>query len=144
MKKAVLVILISCIGFVSCNILSPYGKKVNINPTSEVYYKGDGVTEADAVKLGQYLLRNKYFDSTTTKSVQLTKDTIFVVKFVIDETKLKDNPMAEIGFMAMKFLLQDSVFNGQKIKVILANTEMKGIKTVEDFGSNSTDSSKAK
>lgn len=144
MKKAVLVILTSCIGFVSCNILSPYGKKVNINPTSEVYYKGDGVTEADAVKLGQYLLRNKYFDSTTTKSVQLTKDTTFVVKFVIDETKLKDNPMAEIGFMAMKFLLQDSVFNGQKIKVILANTEMKGIKTVEDFGSNSTDSSKAK
>lgn len=144
MKKAVLVILISCIGFVSCNILSPYGKKVNINPTSEVYYKGDGVTEADAVKLGQYLLRNKYFDSTTTKSVQLTKDTTFVVKFVIDETKLKDNPMAEIGFMAMKLLLQDSVFNGQKIKVILANTEMKGIKTVEDFGSNSTDSSKAK
>lgn len=141
MKKATLIVLVSCIGFISCDLLSPYGKKVNINPTSEVYYKGDGVKEDDAVRLGQYLLRNKYFDSTTTKSVQLTKDTTFVVKFVIDETKLKDNPMAEIGFMAMKSLLQDSVFNGQKIKVVLANTEMKSIKTVADFGNNPTDTS---
>ncbi len=144
MKKVTLFVFILCISFISCDMLSPYGKKVNVNPTSEVYYKGEGVTEADAVKLGQYLLRNKYFDSTTKKSVQLSKDTTFVVKFVIDETKLKDNPMAEIGFMAMKLLLQDSVFNGQKIKVVLADTEMKGIKTVDDFGTNSTDSSSSK
>jgi hypothetical protein len=140
MKKLIIVSLLACIAFISCDILSPYGKKVNINPSSEVYYKGDGVTEADAVKLGEYLLRNKYFDSTTKKSVQITKDTTIVVKFVIDETKLKDNPLAEIGFMAMKSLLQDSVFNGQKIKVILANTKMKSIKTVADFDTNPVDS----
>ena len=56
--------------FVACNIFSPYGKKVTINDSLEIYIKGDSTTETDARKLGDYLAKT-WKDITNKKSFQL-------------------------------------------------------------------------
>ena len=130
MKKNTVCLLIAVLAITACNLLSPYGKKVKINDKSEVYIKGAGVTEADAQKLGNYLLKIKFFDDSSHKSVQLLKDSTYVVKFVVDADALKQNPAAEVSFMAIQMLITDSVFNGKKVRVVLADNNLKDIKTV--------------
>ncbi len=122
--------LVVMVAIAACNLLNPYGKKVNINSKSEVYLKGEGVTEAEATKLGNYLLKIGFFDDSTQKSVQLLKDSTYVVKFVVDAEALKQNPSAEVSFMAIQMLITDSVFNGNKVRVVLADSNLKDIKTV--------------
>jgi hypothetical protein len=130
MKKTYSFLLVVMVAIAACNLLNPYGKKVNINSKSEVYLKGEGVTEAEATKLGNYLLKIGFFDDSTQKSVQLLKDSTYVVKFVVDAEALKQNPSAEVSFMAIQMLITDSVFNGNKVRVVLADSNLKDIKTV--------------
>jgi hypothetical protein len=119
--------------FISC---SPYGDKVEINSKSEVYIK-DGGNKEDAKRLGEFLLDINYFDEQVQKSVQLvkSKDT-FVVKFVINEEKLKGNPQAESGFSYMHMLLRDSVFSGKPTKVVLTDEKFKTIRSIQELSSN--------
>jgi hypothetical protein len=121
--------------FASC---SPYGKKVEINSKSEVYVE-DGATEEEARRLGDFLLRNEYFDNTTEKRVQILKDKeTHIVKFVVNEDKLKNNPEAEAGFQFMQMLLKDSIFNGKPTRIILADDKFKEIRTVKEPGTEPT------
>lgn len=109
----------------SCHLVSPYGKRIEINSKSEIYYQEPGVKEADVRTLGEFLLRNQYFDNSQARSVQVLKpaDT-FVVRFVVDSVKVAENSQYEIAFMAMKLLLRDSVFHGQPTRVELANSKL--------------------
>jgi hypothetical protein len=68
-------IILSLLVAVALSACTNYGKKVTIDGSKgEVYYKGDGVTEADAKKLGTYLKDViKYFNDEKKQSVQLTK-----------------------------------------------------------------------
>ena len=134
--KASSLLLTGILFFIAC---SPYGEKVEINSKSEVYIK-DGGTKEDAKRLGNFLLRNNYFDEQADKSVQLTKskDT-FVVKFVINEEKLKGNSQAELGFQYMHMLLRDSVFSGKPTKVVLADEKFKTIKNIQELSSSDMD-----
>lgn len=144
MKQISCFLLVLLMFFSACNLLNPYGKKVTINSKSEVYLKGEGVTEAEATKLGNYLLKIGFFDDSTQKSVQLLKDSTYVVKFVVDEKALKDNPAAEVSFMAIQMLITDSVFNGNKVRVVLADNNLKDIKIVGADTKPATDTSTAK
>ncbi len=125
-----LYIITICFALTSC---SGYGEKIKINEKSEVYIK-DGGTKEEADKLGGFLLRNNYFDTSSEKSVQISKDkdTTFV-KFVVDADKLKDNPQAELGFQYMQMMLRDSVFNGKPTRIILTDNAFKTIRAVKDL-----------
>jgi hypothetical protein len=133
---ALLLLVLSITLFSNC---SSHGDKVEINSKSEVYIKNGGTRE-DAKRLGDFLLQNSYFDSTTEKAVQLSKskDT-FVVKFIIDEEKFKNTPQADIGFQFMHMLLRDSVFAGQPTKVLLTNNKFETIETVKAFSKEDVD-----
>lgn len=111
-----------------------YGTKVRINHKSEVFYKNDA-TEAEAKKLGNFLLKQGYFTTVDTRSVQLLKeDEIYTVKFVVEEEKLKkDRENVLLGFKVWQMWIQDGVFGGAKTKVVLANNKLEVLQAVSEF-----------
>jgi hypothetical protein len=138
MKKLLCLIAIISV-FAAC---SSYGDKYQVNEKSEVYYK-DGMTAEDAKKLGDFLMKNGYFDSTNEKSVQLLKekDTI-AVKFVVDKAKVAETESADALFMIMGSAISSEIFSGKPLKIILADAYMKGFKDVAIPGSASSDSTR--
>jgi hypothetical protein len=131
MRKFISLLVITSIILLGCN---SYGEKYSVNDKSEVYYKGDGVTADDAKRLGDFLLKNNYFDSATEKSVQLTRtvDT-FNVKFVVDKEKVTSTENAEMLFTIMGMAISSDVFSGKPVKVILADTRMEGFKEIPTY-----------
>ena len=121
-------------GLVLLTACDNYGDKVQINPKSEVYYK-EGVSEAEAKNLGDFLLKKEYFNATDERSAQLTKvNGEYVVKFVIDEEKLnqdKDNVLS--GFKVWHMWIQDNVFNGAKTKLVLTDDQFKDVQQVGEL-----------
>ncbi len=112
---------------ISCN---EYGNKITIAKKNEVYYKGDGVKEDDAKRLGDFLLKQGYFDSTSARSVQLTKDSAtWIVKLVVDEEKLKGNATEVVMWMGiLEMLMKEEVFAGADTRIELVDTTMSDIK----------------
>lgn len=109
-----------------------YGTKVQVTPTAEVYYKGEGVTEADAKKLGDFLVQQGYFDSTKETTVQLLKEAdTYVVKMVIDEEEVaKDKDFYKRFFWYLQQPIAEGVFSGAKTKIVFANDQLKDLETL--------------
>lgn len=129
MRTILLFLLPAIILLASCD---NYGKKVTVGK-NEVYYKGDGVTEAEAKKLGDYLKKEQYFNDSSEKSVQLIKEgSDYVVKLVVDKDKvdLKNEALMN-QYWVMQALFSENVFNNAKTKIILADTKLKDIHTMD-------------
>ena len=96
LNLSLLAVVTFIIAFDSCNTASTYGKKIIVNDQSEVYYKGTHVTELEAIRLGDFLSRNIYFDTKIPITVQVlnTTDT-FTVNFVVDPQRFSQNPNAD-------------------------------------------------
>ncbi|EDP97536.1 hypothetical protein U8527_04265 [Kordia algicida OT-1] len=89
--KKILTLLPVIVLFISC---ANYGEKKVFNGT-EVYYK-DGVTEAQADKLGESLVDSGFADGNP-KSVQFTKDgDVYVFKMVIKKEFLENEAMQSV------------------------------------------------
>jgi hypothetical protein len=73
MLKKITLLLFTAFTLLACSLLSPYGKKVTINSTLEIYIKGDSTTEEDAKQLGNYLAET-WKDLDNKKSFQLIKE----------------------------------------------------------------------
>lgn len=111
---------------------SNYGKKVTFEGTKgEVYYKGDGVTEADAKKLGDYLKTVDYINNTKETSFQLTKkaDT-YIFKLVIDKAFYDSAKGLDKSYKALGALVSKNVFEGKKVDVGLTNNVFEDFKTI--------------
>ena len=112
------------------------GESVKINDKSEVYYKGNGVDEADAQNLGNFLLKQGYFTTTDERKVQLTKDSAtYVVKFIVDEDKIKaqDSVTVATGYKVWQMWLQDNVFDGAKTRLVLVDEKLKDLREIGAF-----------
>lgn len=131
MKSVVkmLPVLLAITAFTSC---ANYGKKVKIEGTKgEVYYKGDGVTESDAKKLGTFLKESEYFDDKKVKSVQLMKaGDRYTVRFVADKAAYEKLPDGEQNFKEYGVQIAKAVFGGTKVDVALADENMEDFKTI--------------
>lgn len=128
MKKVILSLLV----VVALTACSNHGKKVKVEGTkAEVFYKGDGVTEDDAKKTGEFLKSTSIFSSGKDASVQLTKDgEEYTIRFVYDKDvydtlKGVDDVFKLIGAKASK-----EVFAGKKVNIALANKSFKDFKTI--------------
>ncbi|HEV7783514.1 MAG TPA: membrane lipoprotein lipid attachment site-containing protein [Chitinophagaceae bacterium] len=130
MKKILFGLLLVTV-FAGC---SNYGKKVPIEGTKgEILYKGDGVTERDAQKLGKFLKEQEYFDNVTAKSVQLlkTKDGDgYDLHFVVDEKKVKETEGVENTFRLIGATISENVFGGKPVNVFLSDEKLKDLVTI--------------
>jgi hypothetical protein len=132
MQKIFYSLLAICFLLAACNI---GGNKININDKSEVYYKGDGVTKADAQKLGNFLQQQNFFNTVNERSVQLTKDSgAYVVRIVVDEKAVKDNKEElETSFKVWQMWIAENVFPGAPVKLKLTNGKFEDLMDVGQF-----------
>jgi hypothetical protein len=132
MTRLLWAIAIAMLLLTACN---NYGKKVSINTYSEVYYKGEGITEADAQRLGNFLLQAGYFDSSKETTVQLMRDKdAYLVKMVIDEEEVaKDKDFYQRFFWFMQEPIAQNVFGGNTTKIVLADEDLKELEPVGDI-----------
>ena len=133
MKRMFLLLLGASLLLTACE---DYGKSVKINEKSEVFYKGDGVSEAEAKNLGAFLLKQEYFNTADERTVQLMKDgDSYVVKFIVDQEKIKqqDSTTVVTGFKVWHMWIQDNVFNGAKLRLVLADDKLKDLQEVGQF-----------
>lgn len=128
MKKILLGLLLM-LGLFSC---SNFGKKVKIEGTKgEVYYKGDGVTEGDAKKLGEFLKTNSFFNNEKGASVQITKEgETYTIRLVYDKKVYDTLKNADYLFKITAIQASKDVFGGKKVNIALANTHFKDYKTI--------------
>jgi hypothetical protein len=125
--QQLLLTLIIAISISACN--QNYGKEYKLDKMHNVYYKGDGVDEALAKKLANYLKEQEYFQDSINSTVQLekNKDT-FNLNFVVDETKLMVG--YENNFLLFGAFISESVFNKAPVTIQLTNDKLEPFKNL--------------
>jgi len=128
MKKMILGLLL-VMALASC---TNYGKKVKIEGTkAEIYYKGDGVTEADAKKTGEFLKGVSLFSSGKEASLQLTKEgDVYTIRMVYDKDVADTLKGLEDAFKLIAAQASKDIFGGKKVNIALANKTFKDFKTI--------------
>lgn len=105
-----------------------YGTKLEFKK-GELYYT-ENVTEAEAKKLGDYLLAQGYFDDTETRTVQLDKkDGTPHVRFVVKE-EYQTSPKSIELFTPIGAELSKEVFGNAKIVVDICNETLETKQTL--------------
>lgn len=134
MKKILLLLVPLTLILTSCDLFNNYGKKYKPNDKNEVYYKGDGVNEADAKKLADFLLKTGYFKPEKGATVQLTKENDkYHVRFVYDKSVFdKSKDQIALVFWFLQDQISESAFNGNKVNISLADEKLKDFETIED------------
>jgi hypothetical protein len=124
-------IILSLLVALSLTACTNYGKKVKVEGTKgEVYYKGDGVTEADAKKTGEFL-KEQFFSSNKKASVQLTKDgEEYTIRFVYLKSVYDSLKGAEEAFKKVAIKASKELFAGKKVNIALANDHFEDYKTI--------------
>lgn len=109
-----------------------YGTKLEFKK-GELYYTSN-VTEADAKKLGDYLLTQGYFDDTETRTVQLDKkDGTPHVRFVVKE-EYQTSPKSIELFTPIGAELSKAVFNNANIIVDICDDMLETKQTITVAG----------
>ncbi|MCB0457490.1 MAG: hypothetical protein R2776_00465 [Flavobacteriaceae bacterium] len=117
------VVIFSLMLLLSC---SGYGDKVTFDGT-EVYYK-DNVTQEMATKTGEYLQEMGFTDGSA-KSVQLTKDSVYNFRMVVQK-QFETDTTKDYSFMALGFLLSSEVFNGEALNFQLCDNTFKTVRNI--------------
>ncbi|MGB3154189.1 MAG: hypothetical protein WBB06_06305 [Chitinophagaceae bacterium] len=127
MKKIMLGLLV----MVALTACTNYGKKVKVDGTkSEVYYKGDGVTETDAKNTGEFL-KKVFFTGDKAASVQITKEgEEYTIRFVYNKSVYDTLKGAEDEFKIIGVKASKEVFGGKKVNIALADDHFKDFKTI--------------
>jgi hypothetical protein len=95
----------------------------------ELYYD-DAVTEAEARRVGEYLVQQQIFSDQRDASVQLDRDQgLYRLRFVVNPT-LVDGTLAEIEFGLMAHDIARDILGGQPIEVELCDEHLTPLKTV--------------
>jgi len=125
--KPILLTLIVAISITACK--QNYGKEYKLDKMHNVYYKGEGATEAQAKKLAEYLKEQEYFQDSINATVQLVKikDT-FNLNFVVDETKLMSG--YEDKYRLFGSFISESVFDKAPVTIQLTNDKLEPFKNL--------------
>lgn len=130
--KSIILSLLVIASLTGCK--NSMGEKVSIEGSKGIiYFKGDGVTEADAKKLGNYLKESVgYFDNTTVKSVQIQKggDGTYELRFAASEEQLKAAPTAGDEFKKIGAAISIELFNNAPVNVVLTDSKDKALLTL--------------
>ncbi len=128
--KSIILSLLMAVALISC---TNYGKKVPVEGTKcEVLYKGEGVTEADAKKLGEYLKESGMFTAEKKSNCQLmqSNDGGYDIRFVIEEKTSNEHPEFIEELVKLGAALSNDVFGNKPVNIMLTNTRFKEYKTL--------------
>lgn len=125
--RPIFTLLFLTILFTSC---SNYGDKVVYDGT-DVYYK-DGATKAEADAVGA-ALQDMEFTDGSTKSVMITKDSIYNFRMVTMNQYHTDESM-DINFQAVGYLLSSEAFNGSNLNFQICNETFETMRTIHIEG----------
>jgi len=115
--KVSTVLIVALIGYVVFT-MEGYGEKLEFNGT-DVYYT-EMVNEAEAQKLGDYLVETEFADGRS-KSVQLSKrDSTYLFRMVVMDGIVEDSTN-DITFLAMTYALSLGVFDGDPVELEACN-----------------------
>ncbi len=128
-KRSFLVSAAALLLFTGC---SNNGKDYKLDKEHNVLYKGEGLDEFAAKKLGEYLKEEKYFQDGIPATVQIvkskeTKDTVYV-NFVYDQTKV--NPEIEKAFIALGGRISETVFAKSPVNICLLDSVYKMFRNI--------------
>ena len=110
-----------------------FGKKVTFTDhKGEVFYLGDGATEADAKATGKFLEDNQYFlKDDKERSVQISKkDSRIQFRMVVDEKGLATLDDADNRFAMLGAMMSVDVFHNMPVDVIYTDNKFKDKKTI--------------
>lgn len=125
--KQLLLIFIIAISIGACS--QNFGKEYKLDKMHNVYYKGEGATEAHAKKLAEYLKKQEYFQDNINATVQMIKiNDTFNLNFVVDETKLISG--YEEMYRAFGSIISDSVFDKDPVTIQLTNNKLEPFKNL--------------
>ncbi|MDQ6625030.1 MAG: hypothetical protein M3Y69_02655 [Verrucomicrobiota bacterium] len=125
---SILVILVALLRLVSCwTRADSHGKKLEFNG-GELYYTS-AVTEAETKKLGEYLVKESFFDGTK-KTAQLNKSGSTYEFRVVAKPGVADNPKMIELFKTVAAELSTNVFNGSEVVVHLCDDSLKTVKVI--------------
>ena len=126
-------LLAAVLVFTTLSSCTDYGKKVTFTGhKGEVFYKGDGVTEADAKATGKFLEENDFFLKDDKKrSVQISKkNDRFEARMVIDEKGFAKIEDADDKFALLGAMMSKAVFNNAPVDIIYTDDGFKDKKTI--------------
>ena len=122
---AVVLIALGLLNIISC---SAKEKKLTFNG-GDLYYSSQ-VTEADAKKLGNYLVEDKFFDGTQ-KTAKLDKNgETYEFRMVLKDAENVREVMKTYPAVAKK--LSEQVFHGKKVAIHLCDDGFKTLQVVEN------------
>ena len=121
--------------FSSCS--NKLGKEYKVDSEHSVYYKGEGLDEYSAQKLGDYLKKG-YFVNGQKATVQMektkdTKDTIYL-NFVVDKSKATSD--IEPKFMAYAKMISSDVFNNMPLNIKWMDDKFDEVKNLGSTAGN--------
>lgn len=126
------IVAIAALGYYVYQLLgNPNGKKYTVNDKHHVYYKGEGVTEDDAKKVGSYLTNIGLFSANNEMDVQINAEknsNDVKIKFIVDKSKV--TPQVESGFLNIGNDMADKIYPGKNLHIILTDDEFDDIKEV--------------
>ena len=124
--KILLLVSVLAAGMAGCQ---QYGKEYKLDKKHNVYYKGDGVDEALAKKLAEYLKEQEYFQDSIESTVQLVKikDT-FNLNFVVDASKITKG--YENNFLIFGGFISEKVFDKKPVVIQLTNNKLEPFKNL--------------
>jgi hypothetical protein len=135
-QRPSILLLVFCVGLLLPGCGAGLGKKLTFN-AGELYYTGN-VTEDQAKKLGDYLVKEGFFDGNR-KTVQLDKNgDVLQFRFVVKESFREDEKFLKtIGLFS--HTLSKDVFDGAKVEVHVCDEHMKTLKVLShDLGTELT------
>lgn len=126
------IIALGALGYYAYQLIAkPNGKKYTLNDKHHVYYKGDGVTEDDAKKVGTYLTGIGLFGADNEMDVQINAEknsNDINIRFIVDKDKV--TPQIENSFLSIGNDMADKIYPDKTLHIILTDPHFDDIKDV--------------
>ena len=133
-KNLLLLPVLFSLVLTSCNLFNNYGKKVKINDKLNVYYKGEGVTEDQAKKLGAFLENNRGENKGDLAAQIMKEGESYLVKIPLNEEAFnKDKEKFKTLFWYMQDMISELVFEGKKTRIVLTDDKLKDKETIDEI-----------
>jgi len=126
------IVALGALGYYAYQLIAkPNGKKYTLNDKHHVYYKGDGVTEDDAKKVGTYLTGIGLFGADNEMDVQIKAEknsNDINIRFIVDKDKV--TPQIENSFLSIGNDMAAKIYPDKTLHLILTDTHFDDIKDV--------------